>query len=215
MKTAQIMERDLNGVIVRQNHKTGFFNANDLLDLYNSQSQNKKRIENYLRIDSFKELQEAVIKNEISNTSDVSDLEIKTIETKRGNNGGTWMHPYIFIDFAMWLSADFKVTCLKWLYDNLIKFRDDCGESFKAVNDALFENKPNLSPFEYANEAKMINKLVFGRPDKDQRNNATEDELEMLKSLQKADVEYIKRGLDYYDRFESLKKIKEILLITK
>jgi hypothetical protein len=44
MKTVVIMERDLNGVKIRQNHKTGFFNANDLLDLHNSKSPKKKRI---------------------------------------------------------------------------------------------------------------------------------------------------------------------------
>jgi len=108
----------------------------------------------------------------------------------------------------MWLSVDFKVTCLKWLYDNLIEFRDECGDGFKKVNDALFNQKPNTPWFEYSNEAKMINKLVFGSSEKGQRNNATEKQLSLLKALQKADIKLIEQGLDYYDRFEKLKGLK-------
>ena len=44
---------------------------------------------------------------------------------KRGKNGGTWMHPYLFIDFAMFLSAEFKLQCIKWLHDNLLILRDE------------------------------------------------------------------------------------------
>jgi len=223
MKTAVIMVRDLNWIKVRQNHKTWFFNANDLLEIYNSQSDKQKELWVYMKSKSLKELQEAVIKDEISNTnesrylnsSNLKGKEISTIETKRWRvNWWTWMHPYIFMDFAMWLSADFKVTCLKWLYDNLIQFRDQCGDWFKEVNSALFNKTPNIPPFEYSNEAKMINKLVFWKPNKWQRNKATEEELSLLKWLQKADVKLIKKWLDYYERFEELKKVKNIIQLT-
>jgi hypothetical protein len=213
MKTAVIMVRDLNGVSVRQNHKTWFFNANDLLDLYNKNNKKKKEMWAYLKTDNFKSFQEAVIKNEILNTNKNTELEnsFKTIETKRWKYWWTWMHPYIFLDFAMWLSPDFKVNCMKWLYDNLIKFRDECGDSFKKVNKALFDKKPNLPPFEYSNEAKMINKIVFWSPNGGQRNLATAEQLELLKKLQESDVKLIQKWLDYYERYIKLNEIKEYL----
>jgi len=214
MKTTVIMVRDLNGISVRQNHKTWFFNANDLLELYNKDKESKKEMWVYMKNKSLKELQEAIIRDEISNTNKsryLNNKEIKTIETKRGKNGWTWMHPIIFLDFAMWLSADFKVTCIKWLYDNLIQFRDDCWNWFKEVNKALFNIKPNLPPFEYSNEAKMINKIVFWKADWWQRDSATEEQLQLLKTLQKADVKLIKEWLDYYDRYRKLIDIKKYL----
>jgi len=46
----------------------------------------------------------------------------------RGKNGGTWMHPILFIDFAMWINPKFKVKVLKFLHDKLIKHRIDTGD---------------------------------------------------------------------------------------
>lgn len=213
MKTSVIMQRDLNGVKIRQDSKTGFLNANDLLNAYNENSKDTKHLHHYLENKSTKETMAAILR-EFQNTRNSGDFENGVIKTKRGLHGGTWMHPYLIIDFGMWLSADFKVTVLKWVYDNLIQFRNDCGNGFKEVNDALFERKPNRSPFSYSNEAKMINKIVFGRPDAGQRNDATEDQLALLKALQKADVKLVKDGLDYYERYEKLKEVRDTFLLT-
>lgn len=209
MKTGVVMARNLNGINVRQDSKLGFFNANDLVVAYKELTGKDKQIYHYLENESTKEYMGALIQAENQNTRDSGELENGLIKTKRGKYGGTWMHPYLFIDFAMWLSPEFKVTAIKWIYDNLIELRNNCGDGFKRVNNALFERKPNTAPFAYANEAKMINKLVFGTPDKDQRNSASEEQLAMLDRLQQADVKLIQQGLDYYDRYEKLKELKQ------
>lgn len=225
MKTAVIMLRDLNGVQIRQNHKTSFFNANDLLELYNKTSDVKADMYSYLRSKQFGDFKDAVIKDILQNTqkvgilksaegsqeSDDENLPEEICQVKRGKNGGTWLHPYLFMDFAMWLSPEFKLTCIKWIYDKLIQVRDEAGESFKEVNAALFDRKPNSAHFEYSNEAKMINKVVFGSPDSDQRNSATELQLEMLKTLQRADVKLIQRGHDFHERYDKLREIKQYM----
>ncbi len=211
MKTSITIFRPDNGVSVRQDTKTSFFNANDLLEMYNKKEGSSKAIDAYFRNDSTKRYVEALMQQEDLNTVNSGELENAVVSTKRGKNGGTWMHPYLFIDFAMWLSPEFKVKVVKWVYDNLISLRIESGDSFKEVNQALFDAKPNRPPFEYANEAKMINKIVFGKPDKDQRNNATEEQLALLKSLQKADKQLILDGLDYYDRYTKLIEIKKYL----
>ena len=247
MKTEVIIYRDLNGVKIRQNHKTAYLNANDLLDLYNSTAEKKKDMFFYFKLKSTKEfiieVQKDILQNtdknkdlvklfdikeentvdkilgdiqeENSNNGDSLYLENSLIITKRGKNGGTWLHPYLFIDFALWLSPAFRLTCIKWLYDKLIIIRDQCGDSFKEVNQALFELKPNTPPWEYSNEAKMINKLVFDKPDKGQRNDATEEQLALLKALQKADIKLIQEGKDYYERFEKLKQVRQIFLLSQ
>jgi hypothetical protein len=212
MKTAVIMQRqNMNGLSIRQNSKNQFFNATDLVEAYNLKTGDLKRIQNYLDNEATKRFMVALAQAENDNNSKESNLNNGLIETKRGKYGGTWMHPYLFIDLAMWLSPEFKVTVIRWVYDNLIKLRNEAGDSFKDVNEALFDKYPSLPPFGYANEAKMINKLVFGNPNAGQRNLATEVQLSMLKSLQKADIKLIQSGLDYYERYEKLKELKQFI----
>jgi hypothetical protein len=208
MKTVVILQRPMNGLQIRQNSGNQFFNATDLIDLYNKQKGEEKRIQHYLDNESTKRFLIALAAAENQNSRNSGDFENGLLETKRGKNGGTWMHPYLFIDFAMWLSPEFKVTVIRWVYDNLIKLRHAAGDSFKEVNEAIFETAPASPPFIYANEAKMINKLVFGNPDAGQRNFANEDQLALLKSLQRADIKLIKQGKDYFERYQELLKFK-------
>lgn len=211
MKTAVIMTREMSGLTIRQNSKTQFFNATDLVELYNTTKGETKRIQNYLDNDTTKRYLVALAQAENQNSSNESDFENGLLQTKRGKNGGTWMHPYLFIDFAMWLSPEFKVTVIRWVYDNLIKLRHEAGDSFKLVNEALFEAVPNSPYFVYSNEATMINKIVFGSTQKGQRDNATEEQLALLQALQKADVQLIKEGKDYFERYQALLNLKKYL----
>lgn len=217
MKTEVIMNRDielrdLHGIFVRQSSKTTFFNANDLLTLYEKAGGPQKRLESYMELRSTKEYMNAIIQD-LQNDVKSGELEYGIIQSKKGKYGGTWMHPYLFVDFVMWLSPEFKLTCVKWIYDNLIQFRNSSGDSFKEVNQALFLRDPKKAPahFEYANEAKMINKLVFGDSAGGQRNTATEEQLARLHTLQKADIQLIKEGKDYYERYDKLKELLRYL----
>ncbi|MBC7407182.1 MAG: KilA-N domain-containing protein [Arcicella sp.] len=36
-------------------------------------------------------------------------------KANKGVNAGTWMHPILFIDFAMWINPKFKVKVLKFV----------------------------------------------------------------------------------------------------
>lgn len=211
MNTSVTIFRPEGGLIIRQDSKNSFFNANDLLELYNAKNKEGKRIQNYFDNEATKRYMSALIQTEDLNHSNQSELENTIMITKRGKNGGTWMHPYLFIDFAMWLSPEFKVKVVRWVYDNLIKLRIKAGDDFKEVNDALFDLKPNSPPFIYSNEASMINKLVYGTTDKGQRNNGDEKKIAMVVALQKADIQLIKEGKDYYDRYEKLKELKKYL----
>jgi len=215
MKTAVIIKRDLNGFPISQNSKNEMFNANDLLSIYNDKSETQKQIDSYLANKKTKEFMNLLVQDINLNTQKNGELEIDIIQTKRGKYGGTWMHPYLFTHFAMWISPEFNLMCIKWVYDNLIRVRNECGDGFKEVNDALSSSNGFKDPFMYANEARMINKLIFGKPDKGQRNTATEEQLSMLKALQKTDIKLIEQGLDYYERYDKLKEVKQILLLTQ
>jgi len=132
MKTAQIMQRPILDGKVRQNHKNGWFNANDLLDIHNRKAKQigkpTKKINAYTVNSTSMEFFEEIM-NQESITSVYS--------SKKGKNGGTWMHPLVFVDFAMWVSSEFKYFAMQWLSDELLKNRDESGESYKKMASAV------------------------------------------------------------------------------
>lgn len=222
MKTPQIIIRQLGNLPIRQNHKTGMFNANDLVEVYNSgKPKYKKTIANFLRSKSTNEyidyLEKKAYAKENSKylTSEVFEKELlepsyrdSIIRTNRGRvNGGTWMCPSLFIDLSMWLSVEFKDWAINCVGDKLIKLRDQAGDTFKEVNLALGDTRQMV----YIDEAKMINELVFGSGKGGQRNSATEEQLALLEKLQRADVKLINQGLTFEQRKKNLSVFKSLL----
>lgn len=140
MKTTQIMERKFRDGIIRQNHKSGWFNATDLIQVANQYRTQigleKKLIADYLRNNSTKEFIKEILDRE--------NLSL-AYESKKGKGGGTWVHPLILIDIAMWLSPDFKYEAMKWLEDRLIQNRDLSGDSYKKLASYL-KNRTDIIP---------------------------------------------------------------------
>jgi len=215
MKTSVIMKRVLGSHEVRQESKDGMFNANDLLVVYNKQiHKTKKRLDHYMKRPETKEMIEALLRRLNQDHSDrvfLSDDIIRTSKGMKSDRGGTWMHPYQFIDFAMWLSADFKVLCIEWIYDNLISLRNEVGDDYKDLTASI---KDHLKPTDievYKNEIRMINKIVFGSSESGQRQLATPPQLALLKTIQKADIKLMAEGKDYSQRMTSLFRLKQLL----
>ena len=107
MKTNQIMHRDFYDGVICQRTKDGYFDANALLNQWNSRKDNPERkMSRFLESPKTKEFI-----NEIQNDSPSAELHdglITAFCNKKGRNtskGRTkdevWMHPYLFIDFAM------------------------------------------------------------------------------------------------------------------
>lgn len=140
MKTEQIMERNFRDGVIRQNHKTGWFNATDLIQVANQYRTQigleKKAIADYLKTNSTKEFIKEILDRE--------NLSL-AYESKKGKGGGTWVHPLVLIDVAMWLSPDFKYEAMKWLEDRLIQNRDLSGESYKKLASYL-KNRTDIIP---------------------------------------------------------------------
>ncbi len=217
METTVIMKRNLNGFHIRQNSKTGMFNANDLLDIANVLGKKQKKMQKYMSLKSTEEFKKALLQDINSNNPKTGDLEIAQeeaiLKSLRGKvNGGTWMHPYLFVDFAMWLSPEFKLTCIKWVYDNLIINRNQAGDYYKELTGALKEKYDYNDPFVYQREAKTLNKIAFGVVESGLRQVATAEQLDLLNRLQKADIKMIKTGFDYNKRVEELQIFKKLLI---
>lgn len=191
MKTNQIMIRQMGDFKVEQRTKDGFFNATDLLKQWNVSNRTKKEIKDYLLNKSTEEFLEALIEEEDLNKGNSPYL------SSRGKNGGTWMHPLLFLDFAMWLNPRFKVKVLKFIQDEMIKFRNLAGDAYpemcKAVHSILPENifREKISAL-----AKSLNIIVYGKHEQQMRNKVGDaTKIKELYELQLQIAQWINLGL--------------------
>ena len=116
MKTNQVLTRKMSDFDVLQRTSDGMFNATVLLNQWNKHSGLQKQMVHYTDNLTTNEFINALLSEE--NLKERNSVLIQT----RGKTGGTWMHPLLFIDFAMWLNPSFKVKVLKFVYDELIKY---------------------------------------------------------------------------------------------
>lgn len=219
MKTNQVMLRPFYDAHIEQRTKDGYFNATAFLAHFNTvrhlEDKDKKIMGDFLRLDSTKEYIEVIEEDlkhayshlKASKSNNINNL--KVVYTRRGKNAVTWMNPYLFIDFAMWLSPKFKYRIIKFVYDQLIQFRNDAGDHYLAMCSslkrrylALFGTNP---PRElYKKEAKTINSLVFGSEYSNQRNEASQEQLNLLVALQLANIRMINQDIKQAERFNRL-----------
>ena len=134
---------------IEQRTKDGFFCASSLLKQWNDAVQEddtrkQKKMANYLDNASTKEFIEGVIADETESRETYlpdTPLIIKT-KAKTGSNGirkagEVWMHPLVFLDFAMWLNPAFKVKVLKFVADQMLFYRNEAGEAYKRLASAI------------------------------------------------------------------------------
>lgn len=209
MKTAVIMQRQFNGKTIRQHSKSGFLNLNDLYACYAEKNPKLSRtIDKYIRLKQTKEFADILLRSEVEAKNQITpktgefDLPLSeplvVMYTKIGKNGGTWVHPYMFLDFAMWLDPTFKLWAMKIIDDKLIDLRNEAGDKFKEMQAAL-KLSGAVSPRDYAREASMINNLVF-EGERGQRDSASEDKLNLLNKLQKYNAHLISKDMSFYNR---------------
>src|SRR5690554_2264233 len=123
MKTSVNMVRKMGDFNVIQRTKDGMFDATELLKQWNIRSGQRKGVDEFIRKQSTQEFINTLEVEESLNTS-------KVVLSRKGKKGGTWMHPLLFIDFAMWLNPRFKYHVLKFVYDQLIEQRHAAGDMY-------------------------------------------------------------------------------------
>ena len=200
MKTNQVMKRDDAFI---QRTKDGYFNATALIDFWNSSNDEKKLLGNYNKNDSTKDFINQLKKEGVINP-------LKSTRG-RGENSGTWMHPKLFIDLAMWVSVEFKSRVIDYVLDGLIFNRNEAGDYYKEMCAAILEvysefyNKKPPAMI-YIQEANMIKSLVTNN----KRNEMTEDELRQITYLQKFNENLIKKRIGKQSRIKKLIEASEI-----
>lgn len=203
MKTNQIMTRPMGQFHVEQRTKDGFFNATDLLRQWNSSDSlngenspylKQKTVAHYFENNSTVEFIDALMKEEGFTCR--NSVYVKS-KARADRGGGTWMHPIMFIDFAMWLNPAFKVKVIKFVYDQMIKYRNDAGDAYRELSSAINTIVPNtFMPQAMRKIGEALNYVVFNEHEPMLRNKkGSEESMRELFELERRLAENINDGL--------------------
>lgn len=194
MKTNVNVTRKLQDFEVVQRTKDGMFNAtllirqwNDNLHTQKNGDAKKKDMDDFFNNKRTKEFIEVLIYEENLHTQKSAYLKSKA---SRGANAGTWMHPYLFVKFAMWLNPKFEYHVIKFVYDQLIKDRLLSGDHYVELCSrlALYQDT------DFREVGKILNLVVFNKHSKELRNYATPEQQNDLQQLTRDIVNYIDMG---------------------
>lgn len=165
----------------------GYFSADELLRQWNSVTTNPERkMVRFLESPKTKEFIEEIARNESQSALvHYADIEIvKTVKGRNTKNGRTqdevYMHPYLFLDFCMWINVKFKYKVIKFVQDELIKNRHLAGDNYRSLSASASKFKG----VDYINIAKGLNWIVFNKHYKSIRDYATDSELNELHNLE-------------------------------
>lgn len=225
MKTNQIMTRKMGVFDVYQRTKDAYFDATSLMQQWNEQSSGrKKQMSEYINAKSSKEFLEALGEREqkrnfvnANNQEHTFILTVKGRSTRNGRIPDTvWMHPYVFLDFAMWLNPRFKVDVIQFVYDQLISLRNQIGDGYKEFSNACAKIGC-VTPDDYKVMARCLNCAVLGKERQSrQRNELTEKEADDIDKISNLFVCAVNNGWitntdqakayfrkEYNDRFQT------------
>lgn len=170
MKTAVIMKRELFGSEISQHSKTEMFSATDLVKVGNKwRAMNdmpaftmKSWLQNKSTQEFIDELEEKYGKGNIKKSA-------------RGKGTHTWVHPLLFIDMALAISPKLKIEAYEWMFDNLIKYRNESGTGYKKMCGALYAHATNKTSF--PSYIQFVAEKIRLACNVNDWNTATEDQL--------------------------------------
>lgn len=184
---------------VEQRTKDGMFNATALLKQWNESAGEKKEIKKFFENQNTKEFISALIEEENLNGEKSAYL------TSRGKyNGGTWMHPILFVKFAMWLNPRFEVKVIKFIYDQMIAYRNEAGDAYRELSVAVAKIvAPNFMASAMRQTAEAINWCVFNQHETAIRNkHGEEGKMRQLFELERKVASLIDDG--FITKFDDL-----------
>ena len=190
----------------------------------------------------FNRVQFEAVKNEaglnrfvMTPTKWITQMNAIGIVSKAGRYGGTYAHSDIAMSFATWISPEFQLYIMKdyrrlktdensRLSLNWNLNREISKLNYKIHTDAIKEKliPPELTPaqvaYTYANEADMLNVVLFGKTAKqwkdenptlngNMRDAATLNQLLVLANLESYNAVLINQGKEQRERMELLRQL--------
>lgn len=215
-------DRELFGVIIRQNTNGSMLSLTDLQEAYtHARIQYGWKVKDIPHILGYEENTERIfyILREQKLLSDKTTLtsfyeEVRTFgitkvlkglncykTTGRGENKMVVCNPYIWMLVAMELNPMLYAKVVTWVTDKLILNRIEAGDFYKELSSALYK----LPDTDYSCLAKSLNMKIFGKHEPGLRNKGSEKELENLKKLEYGLAFAINQG--FIKNMDDVKKI--------
>jgi hypothetical protein len=193
MITNQITKRPLADFTVEQRTKDRYFCLTGLLNNWNLKMGTKKELKDYFENKATQEFVKALADEENLH-GDKSPYVKSKARLDRG--GGTWGHPLLFIDFAMWLNPHFKVKVLKFVSDQMLTYRNEAGDAYKQLSSAMSKIcTPHQMKRYMPILGKGINYIVAGHHEHQLRNEyGTEEKQKEYFELEKQVAMLVNEG---------------------
>ncbi|MBO6201184.1 MAG: KilA-N domain-containing protein [Chryseobacterium sp.] len=165
----------------------------------------------------------------------IDSTNAKGIVSKAGRYGGTFAHKDIALEFASWISIEFKLYVIKEFQrlkddeNNRLNLEWNLQRTISKINYQIHTDaiKTNLIPkeitkqqsgFVYATEADLLNVALFGitakewrdkNPDKkgNIRDEATLEQLVVVSNLESITALFIQQNLSQHERLVQLNNV--------
>lgn len=213
MKTTQMMVRCIDNFSVTQRTSDGYFDGGELLRQWNSVDGNPRRqMSKFLEMDSTRDFLKALAIDESQSANLLIGenqllIKVKGRNTKDGKiPDKVWMNPLLFIKFAMWINPVFEVKVLRFVYDEMIRCRNDAGDAYRELGSAVMTIVPNdFMPNAMKKVGEALNWIVFDSHEKMLRNkHGDEVKQRELYQLEKKVADLISEG--FITDYETLLK---------
>ena len=207
------MIRQMGEFTVSQRTKDGYFDAGELLRQWNSVEGNPRRqMSKFLESDNTSEFLKALAEDESHRAKMLIGenqllMEVKGRNTKEGKiPDKVWMNPLLFIKFAMWINPRFEVKVIRFVYDEMIQYRNLAGDAYPAMCRAVCSILPgDVFQRKIKDLAKSLNIIVYGKHESEMRNKiGDEAKIRELYQLELQIAQWIDLG--FIRDYDGLKK---------
>lgn len=204
-------DRELFGIVIKQETKTGFLSVSELQKAYDKarwqHGWSERNIKNIMQTHDFKERIFYLLENQ--GFIKVSILTFMEMVEKEGiakvlkglgvykttgarESKVTFANPYIWILLAMELNPMIYAAVVTWLTDSLIFDRIEAGDEFRPMNNAI---KSIIQVPDYRKYSIAINQKVFGNHLTGMRNLASSQELKKITKIEQFIAQGINMGM--------------------
>lgn len=150
------------------------------------------------------------------NSPKIDNQVVKKSKVKEKGKAGrpkeeVWMHPFLFTKFAMWINPRFEVKVIRFVYDEMIQYRNLAGDAYPRMCAAVCSILPrDVFKQKVRDLAKSLNIIVYGKHESEMRNKVGDEaKVRELYELEQQIAQWIELGFikNYKELKQALTKV--------